>query len=380
MTCALDHLRTHQLQPARLGLKSVESRLAPFLRLHSSALREGEQGPKVSVSLVPSSVPFLLTVEHSEEARMKVLVTGGAGFIGSHLVDALIDRGHQVVVVDNLSTGFIDYVNPAAKFYQMSVCDPGLAEVFKQERPEIVNHHAAQMIIEKSVAEPVFDAQENILGSLNVILNCMHFGVRKVIYTSSGGAVYGEPKYLPVDEAHPINPVSEYGVSKHTVEHYLYLYGLRNGLNYVVLRYSNVYGPRQNPRGEAGVVAIFASQMLRGERPTIFGSGDKTRDYTYVLDIVEANLLSMERGEKATYNLGTGVETSDREMFDTLARAVAYTGSPVYASVRPGEVHRICLDSSKAQKELGWKPRFTLREGLSQAVEYYKSLAGRISE
>lgn len=305
---------------------------------------------------------------------MKVLVTGGAGFIGSHLADVLIQQGHQVVVVDNLSTGFVDYVNPAAKFYQMSVCDPELAEVFQQERPDMVNHHAAQMIIQRSVADPVFDARENILGSLNVLHHCIHFGVSKLIYASSGGTIYGEPKYLPVDEEHPINPVSEYGVSKHTVEHYLYLYGLRDGLNYVVLRYPNVYGPRQNPRGEAGVVAIFASQMLRGERPTIFGSGDKTRDYTHVLDIIEANLLSMERGEKATYNLGTGLETSDQEMFDALAQALGYTGSPIYAPVRQGEIHRICLDSSKAQKELGWKPRFTLKGGLLQAAEYYKSL------
>ena len=307
---------------------------------------------------------------------MKVLVTGGAGFIGSHLVDALIDRGHQVVVVDNICTGFTDNVNPAAKFYQMSICDQELAEVFLQEKPDLVNHHAAQMIIKRSVENPLLDAQENILGSLNVIRNCIHFGVRKLIYVSSGGAIYGEPEYLPVDEEHPVNPVSEYGVSKHTAEHYLHLYGLRDGLDYVVLRYSNVYGPRQNPGGEAGVVAIFASQMLRGERPTIFGPGDKTRDYTHVFDIVEANLLSMEHGEKATYNLGTGVETSDQEMFDTLAETLAYTGSPIYASVRPGEIHRICLDSSKAKKELGWKPKFTLSEGLSQAAEYYRSLTG----
>lgn len=310
---------------------------------------------------------------------MKVLVTGGSGFIGSHLVDALIDRGHQVVIVDNLCTGFIDNVNPAAKFYQMSVCDQELAEVFQQEKPELVNHHAAQMIIKRSVENPMFDAQENILGSLNVIHHCIQFGVRKLIYASSGGAIYGEPKYLPVNEEHPINPISEYGVSKHTVEHYLHLYGLRNGLNYVVLRYSNVYGPRQNPGGEAGVVAIFASQMLRGERPTIFGSGDKTRDYTHVFDIVDANLLSMEQGERAIYNLGTGVETSDQAMFDALAKALGYTGSPIYTSARPGEIYRICLDSSKAQKELGWKPRFTLGEGLSQATEYYKSLAGLAS-
>ncbi len=309
---------------------------------------------------------------------MKVLVTGGAGFIGSHIVDALIDRGHLVVVVDNLLTDFADNVNPTAKFYQMSIRDQGLAGVFQQEDPEIVIHHAAQMVIQKSVADPVFDAQENILGSLNVIINSVRFSVRKLIYASSGGAIYGEPEYLPVDEKHPINPISEYGASKHAVEHYLYLYGRRNRLNYVVLRYSNVYGPRQNPGGEAGVVAIFASQMLRGERPTIFGSGDKTRDYIHVFDVVEANLLAMERGANAIYNLGTGIETSDQEMFDTQAGILGYTGSPLYAPVRPGEIHRLCLDSSKVQKELSWHPKFDLRQGLSQTAEHYKVLARRV--
>lgn len=306
---------------------------------------------------------------------MKVLVTGGAGFIGSHVVDALIDCGHQAVVVDNLSTGFADNINPSARFYQMSICDQKLAEVFQQERPEIVNHHAAQWVIQRSVEEPVFDAEQNILGSLNVILNCVRFGVKNLIYASSGGAIYGQPEYLPADEKHPVTPTSEYGVSKHTVEHYLYLYGLRNGLNYVVLRYANVYGPRQNPHGEAGVVAIFAGQMLREEHPTIFGSGDKTRDYIHVLDIVEANSLAMERGEKAIYNLGLGVEISDQEIFDTLAEVLGYTSRALYAAVRPGEIHRICLDSSKARKELGWKSRFTLRDGLLQTAEYYRSLA-----
>lgn len=310
---------------------------------------------------------------------MKVLITGGAGFIGSHIVDVLIDRGHRVVVVDNLLTGFADNVNPTAKFYQMSIRDQGLAEVFQQEGPEIVIHHAAQMVIQRSVADPVFDAQENILGSLNVIINSVRFGVRKLLYASSGGAIYGEPEYLPVDERHPINPVSEYGASKHAVEHYLYLYGHRNRLNYVVLRYSNVYGPRQNPAGEAGVVAIFASQMLRGERPTIFGSGDKTRDYIHVFDVVDANLLAMERGENATFNLGSGTETSDQEMFDTQADVLGYTGSPLYAPVRPGEIHRICLDSSKAQRELNWYPKFSLRHGLSQTAEHYKLLARQAS-
>ena len=304
---------------------------------------------------------------------MKVLVTGGVGFIGSHIVDALIEQGHQVAVVDNLATGFLENVNPGAKFYRMSICGTELTNVFEQERPEIINHQAAQMVIARSVTDPVFDAEENILGSLNVILNCVRFGVKRIIYASSGGAVYGEPQYLPVDEQHPINPISQYGISKHTVEHYLHLYGLQHGLKYVVLRYSNVYGPRQSPGGEAGVVAIFANQMLREEQPTIYGPGDKTRDYIHVSDVVAANLLAMERGKNEIYNIGTGVETSDQKTFDTLAEMLGYSGNPLYAPVRTGEIYHICLDATKAQKELGWKPRLSFEEGLSQAVSYYQT-------
>lgn len=307
---------------------------------------------------------------------MKVLVTGGAGFIGSHIVDALIEQGHQVVVIDNLATGFLGNANHDAKFCKMSICDTELANVFEQERPEIVIHQAAQVVITKSVAEPVFDAQENILGSLNVIFNCVRFGIKRIIYASSGGAVYGEPQYLPVDEKHPINPLSQYGVSKYAVERYLHVYALQHGLNYVVLRYSNVYGPRQNPSGEAGVVAIFAGHMLKGEQPTIFGSGDKTRDYIHVSDVVAANLLAMELGKNTIYNIGTGVETSDQEMFSTLAKVLEYSGKPIYAQVRTGEIHRICLDATKAQKELGWHSRLSLEEGLLQTVSYYQARFG----
>ena len=304
---------------------------------------------------------------------MKILVTGGAGFIGSHLVDALVERGDEVVVVDNLSTGCRENVNPQTELYELSVGDLGLADIFERERPDIVSHHAAQIDLRRSVAEPLFDAQENILGSLNVIVNSVRYGVRNFIYASSGGAVYGEPQYLPVDENHPINPTSQYGVSKHTVEHYLHSYALQYGLNYVVLRYPNVYGPRQNPLGEAGVVAIFARQMLGGERPTIFGSGDKTRDYTHVSDVVSANLLAMEQGKNAICNIGTGVETSDQEIFDALAAALGYDSAPLYTSVRPGEIQRICLDWSKAERELGWRPQLPLNEGIVKTVAYFKA-------
>jgi len=304
---------------------------------------------------------------------LKVLVTGGAGFIGSHVVDSLVERGDEVVVVDNLSTGLMQNINLSAKFHELSVVDEKLAEVFEKEQPEVVCHYAAQMDLRKSVAEPIFDAQENILGSLNVILNSVRCGVKKLIYASSGGAVYGEPQHLPVDESHPINPISQYGVSKHAVEHYLYLYARQNGLKYLALRYSNIYGPRQNPYGEAGVVAIFARQMLLGKRPTIFGQGEQTRDYTHVSDAVRANILAMERGENAIYNIGTGVETSVNQIFDILAEAVAYKGSPVYASAPQGEVQRCCLAWGEAQRELGWRPRFSLKEGILNTVEYWKN-------
>jgi UDP-glucose 4-epimerase len=308
---------------------------------------------------------------------MKVLVTGGAGFIGSHLVDALIQRGYQVVVVDNISTGCVENINPAAIFYRVDICSPELEKIFERESPDLVNHQAAQTVIQKSREDPVFDANQNILGSLNLILQCLRFGVKKIVYASSGGAIYGEPEYRPVNESHPVHPISYYGISKHTAEHYLRLACLEHTLSYVVLRYSNVYGPRQNPRGEAGVVAVFTGQMLRGERPTIFGRGDKTRDYVHVSDVVIANLLAMEKGENGIYNIGTGVETSDQEMFDLLAELIGYQGNPRYAPMREGEIYKICLDCSKARKELGWQPQFLLREGLAETVNYYRSVFGK---
>jgi UDP-glucose 4-epimerase len=307
---------------------------------------------------------------------MKALVTGGAGFIGSHLVDALIKRGDAVVVVDNLSTGRPENLNPAATFYQADICSSELERIFEKERPEIVNHQAAQTVIQKAMEDPVFDARQNILGSLNLISQCLRFKVKRVAYASSAG-VYGEPKRLPVDESHAVTPISYYGISKHTVEHYLHVSHLETSLSYVVLRYANVYGPRQSPKGEAGVVAIFTRQMLQGERPTIFGKGDKTRDYIYVADVVTANLLAMEKSVSGVYNVGTGVETSDREMFDLVAELTGYEADPHYAGVRKGEIYRSCLDSGKARKEIGWQPRLALREGLAETVDYYRSIFGK---
>lgn len=306
---------------------------------------------------------------------MKILVTGGAGFIGSNVVDALVDLGHKVVVVDNLSSGLRDNLNPKAKFYEMDIRDKKLGEVFEREKPEMVDHHAAQIDVRKSGEDPIADAEANILGSLNLITNCLRCGVRRIIYASTGGAIYGDPQYLPADENHPVNPIAQYGISKHTVEHYLHLYSAIHGLDYVCLRYSNVYGPRQNPYGEAGVVAIFAIQMLTGKQPTIFGPGDKTRDYTHVSDIVEANIVALNKGKNAIYNIGTGVETSDQEIFDTLASVLGYKGKPIYAPLRKGEVYRISLNCDKARDGLGWSPKLSLKEGIAATADYYRKLA-----
>jgi UDP-glucose 4-epimerase len=306
---------------------------------------------------------------------LKILFTGGAGFIGSNVVDALIDLGHEVVVVDNLSTGFRQNINPNAKFYQLSIRDKELSEVFEREKPELVNHHAAQIDVRKSADDPISDAEDNILGSLNLITNCVQFGVKRVIYASTGGAIYGEAQYLPADENHPVNPISQYGISKHTVEHYLYLYSTLYELDYVILRYANVYGPRQNPFGEAGVVAIFATQMLTGKQPTIFGPGDKTRDYIHVSDVTEANILALDRGKNTIVNIGTEIETSDQEIFDTLADVLGYEAPPIYAPVRKGEVYRICLKCSKARQEIGWSPRLSFKEGIAGTADYYRTLA-----
>jgi UDP-glucose 4-epimerase len=302
---------------------------------------------------------------------MKILVTGGAGFIASHVADTYLDAGHEVIVVDDLSTGRKENIPPAARFYQADLRDQAaLANIFAAEKPEIINHHAAQMDVRRSVREPVFDAQVNILAPIGMLELAVKHGVSKVIYASTGGASYGEVDRVPVNETYPANPICHYGVSKLTLEKYLYLYQHLYQLPYTVMRYPNVYGPRQNPKGEAGVVAIFTLQMLAGEQPVIFGDGSKTRDYCFVEDIVRANLAALDRGSGEVLNLGWGVPVSDFEIFAAIRQATGYKGEPRYAPVRAGEVEHIALDASKAREVLGWQPQTSLQDGIARTVKF----------
>jgi len=303
---------------------------------------------------------------------LKVLLTGGAGFIGSHVADRLIEAGHDVVVVDNLTTGKEANIHPQAKFYKVDIRDPLLEDIIKRERPDIVSHHAAQVSVNLSTRKPVFDAEVNILGSLNLLAASKKYGVRGFVYSSSGGAVYGEPQYLPCDEDHPINPLSPYGVSKHTVEHYL----VQSGIRHVVLRYANVYGPRQDPFGEAGVVAIFSRLMLRDEQVVINGDGVQERDFVYIEDVVRANLLALEAlvhdPTPRIYNVAVGVGTSINEIFKILKSITGYRREPRYGPALSGEVYKICLDARKIAQDLGWKPTVSLNHGLETTVAWFK--------
>ena len=304
---------------------------------------------------------------------MKILVTGGAGFIGSHVVDTFIANGHEVVIVDDLSTGRRSNINPAATFYQIDIRSEDLAEVFEKERPEIVDHHAAQMDVRRSVDDPLFDADVNVLGSIKVIELARQHAVDRFIYISTGGAVYGEPEYLPCDEAHPINPICPYGASKHTVEHYLYMYHELYDLDYVVLRYPNVYGPRQDPHGEAGVVAIFTGLMLKGDQVVIYGDGDQERDFVSVADCARANLLALTTEKSNTiYNLGEGKGTTVNEVYEELKKITSYPLTAVHGPAKVGETRRIYLEANKAAQELDWRPSVGLAEGLTDTVEYFK--------
>ncbi len=307
---------------------------------------------------------------------MKVLVTGGAGFIGSHLVDRLVQEGHEVVVVDNLSTGKRRNLNRAARFFKLDIQSWRLERVFRNERPNIVMHLAAQMDVRKSVEDPIFDAQVNVLGMLNVLQQAIRHGVRKLVFSSSGGAIYGEQEMYPAPESHVTKPLSPYGISKLCGEQYLSYYQRVSGLQIVSLRYANVYGPRQDPDGEAGVVAIFIQKLLNNEQAIVNGNGRQTRDFVYVEDVVEANLAVLSQETQGTYNVGTGEETSINDLLRILVAHTNSTCKEVHGPAKSGEQIRSVIDSSKLRQELSWEPRVELSEGLKRTVEYFRERMG----
>jgi UDP-glucose 4-epimerase len=308
---------------------------------------------------------------------VKVLVTGAAGFIASHVADGCLNAGHEVVILDDLSRGAKRNVNSKARFYQCDVRNREAVEaIFLSEKPDVVNHHAAQMDVRRGVREPHFDAEVNILGSLNVIESAVAHGARRFIYAATAGAGYGEPKQIPVPEDYPINPITPYGISKHTVEHYLFTFQFLYGLQYVVLRYGNVYGPRQSSQGEAGVFAIFSEQMLSGIQPVIYGDGEKVRDYVFVSDVVAANVAALSSGTNEIFNIGSGIATKDLEIFEQVRNLLGKTAvQPQYLPRRPGEIDRISLDISKAARLLNWTPQVPLAEGAKRTVRYFQDAA-----
>jgi UDP-glucose 4-epimerase len=305
---------------------------------------------------------------------MKIMVTGGAGFIGSHVTDMLIEAGHQVVVVDNLSTGRRSNLNQQAAFYEVDIRSPEMERVFAQEKPEVICHHAAQMDVRRSMEDPLFDADVNIIGSIKLAQLAIRFGTKKFIHISSGGAAYGEPEYLPCDEDHPIKPLCHYGASKYTFELYLHVFNANYDLDYSVIRYPNVYGPRQDPYGEAGVVAIFTRQMLRGEHVTINGSGEQVRDYVNVTDCARSNLMLLDQGSGHVYNLGSGIGTTVNEIFQQLKGITGYTKPALYGPAKAGETFKIYLNAGRAERELGWRPTIPLAEGLKRTMDYFKEV------
>ncbi len=303
---------------------------------------------------------------------MNILITGAAGFIGSHIADAYIAEGHHVVIVDDLSGGVRENVNSKATFYQLDIRSETLEEVFRKEHIDVVNHLAAQMDVRRSVADPQFDASVNVLGVLNVLENARTHGVKKIIFSSTGGAIYGEQDYFPADEEHPLRPLSPYGITKLTTEKYLFFYKAVYGMDHVILRYANVYGPRQNPHGEAGVVAIFCDKLLKGEQPIINGDGKQTRDYVFVGDVVRANVLALKYNGTNIFNIGTGIETDVNVLFRVLRDQLNPSCSKQHAPAKAGEQMRSVISAEKIQRTLGWKPTVLLQDGLKQTAEYFK--------
>ncbi|QXD14797.1 NAD-dependent epimerase/dehydratase family protein [Rhodocaloribacter litoris] len=304
--------------------------------------------------------------------KHKILVTGGAGFIGSHVADAFRAEGHEVHVMDDFSGGREENVPEGAVVHRLDIRSDEAAAVVRRERYDVLCHHAAQMDVRRSVADPRFDADVNLLGFLNLMEAGREHGLKKVIFASTGGAIYGEPDYVPQDEAHPLRPLSPYGITKLCTEKYLFFYRAQYGIDYVSLRYANVYGPRQNPHGEAGVVAIFTERMLAGRAPVINGDGLQTRDYVYVGDVVRANLAALAYDGSGIFNVGTGVETNVVELFRALRALIDPSVPEQHAPAKPGEQRRSVLGYARARQELDWTPQVTLEEGLRRTVEWFR--------
>lgn len=297
---------------------------------------------------------------------MRILITGAAGFIASHITDLYIKAGHQVAVVDNMQHGFRANLNPKAKFYRADIRDlTGLRKIMYKEKPLVINHHAAIAEVVKSVTDPIPTVETNVQGTVNLLLTGMEVGIKKFVFASTGGAIYGDQPHYPITEQAQPAPLSPYGLSKLLAEECIQYYARIGHFNYVIFRYPNVYGPRQDPNGEAGVVAIFAKQLQQHRRPIIFGDGTKTRDYTYVADIAQANLLSLRRGDHLTVNLGLGKEVTDQAVYHTIANHWLKPPAVRYKVVRSGEVRRSCLQAKLARTKLGWKPNFTFAQGVS---------------
>jgi len=307
---------------------------------------------------------------------VKILITGGAGFIGSSIADAYLAAGHEVVVVDNLYSGKRENVPAKARFHEVDIVSPKLAEVVENERPDVVSHHAAQMDVRLSVASPAFDAEVNVIGSIRLYEAAVKAGVKKVIFASSGGAAYGEQIEFPARENHPTNPVSPYGVSKRSGELYLFYYHAVYGVPYIAFRYANVYGPRQDPHGEAGVVAIFSEKLMRGEPPRINGDGKQTRDYVFIEDLVRANVAALDSSYVGPINIGTGRETDVVTLAKGLIGISGKPLEPVYGPAKAGEQRRSVIDPALAGRELGWKPQVVLDDGLRRTYQWFAERFG----
>lgn len=308
---------------------------------------------------------------HQRTPGMKILVTGGAGFIGSHVADALLDRGHAVHILDDLSTGCEANVPAAADLHVFDIRSDQAASLIERESFDVLVHHAAQMDVRASVADPSFDADVNVQGFLNLAEAGRKQGLQKILFASTGGAIYGEPDYTPQDEDHPVRPLSPYGITKLCTEKYLYFYEQQYDIDYVALRYANVYGPRQNPHGEAGVVAIFAQRMLAGNQPIINGDGKQTRDYVYVGDVVSANLAALDYDGSGVFNVGTGIETNVNELFHTIRDLTGADVPEEHGEAKPGEQQRSVLGYQRAERELGWAPQVGIEEGLRRTVKWF---------